>query len=39
MAPCWALVNKAGTRLYASNTGDSSISVYDLGGGAVPIAG
>ena len=29
-APCWALVNKAGTRLYASNTGDSSISVYDL---------
>lgn len=30
-APCWALVNKAGTRLYASNTGDSSISVYDIG--------
>jgi hypothetical protein len=29
-APCWALVNKAGTRLYASNTGDSSISVYDI---------
>jgi 6-phosphogluconolactonase (cycloisomerase 2 family) len=29
-APCWALVNQAGTRLYASNTGDSSISVYDL---------
>jgi 6-phosphogluconolactonase (cycloisomerase 2 family) len=29
-APCWALVNKAGTRLYASNTGDSSISVFDL---------
>ena len=30
MAPCWARVNQAGTRLYASNTGDSSISVYDL---------
>jgi 6-phosphogluconolactonase (cycloisomerase 2 family) len=29
-APCWALVNKSGTRLYASNTGDSSISVYDI---------
>ena len=29
-APCWALVNKEGTRLYASNTGDSSISVYDI---------
>ena len=28
--PCWALVNRAGTRLYASNTGDSSISVYDI---------
>jgi 6-phosphogluconolactonase (cycloisomerase 2 family) len=30
MAPCWALVNKAGSRLYASNTGDSSISVFDI---------
>jgi 6-phosphogluconolactonase (cycloisomerase 2 family) len=29
-APCWALVNKAGTRLYTSNTGDSSISVHDI---------
>jgi DNA-binding beta-propeller fold protein YncE len=29
-APCWALVNKEGTRLYASNTGDSSISVFDI---------
>jgi 6-phosphogluconolactonase (cycloisomerase 2 family) len=29
-APCWALVNKAGTRLYTSNTADSSISVYDI---------
>jgi 6-phosphogluconolactonase (cycloisomerase 2 family) len=29
-APCWALVNQAGTRLYASNTGDSSISVFDI---------
>jgi hypothetical protein len=31
-APCWALVNRAGTRLYASNTGDSSVSVYDISG-------
>ncbi len=27
---CWLLVNKAGTRLYASNTGDPSISVFDI---------
>jgi 6-phosphogluconolactonase (cycloisomerase 2 family) len=30
-APCWAMVNAAGSRLYASNTGDSSISVFDIG--------
>jgi DNA-binding beta-propeller fold protein YncE len=30
MAPCWAVVNHAGTRLYATNTGDNSIAVYDL---------
>ncbi len=29
-AVCWVRVNKAGTRLYASNTGDNSITVYDL---------
>ena len=29
-APCWAVVNHAGSRLYATNTGDNSISVYDL---------
>lgn len=29
-APCWATVNHAGTRLYATNTGDNSIAVYDL---------
>jgi hypothetical protein len=29
-APCWALVNKQATRLYASNTGDHSVSVYDI---------
>jgi 6-phosphogluconolactonase (cycloisomerase 2 family) len=29
-APCWAIVNHAGTRLYATNTGDNSIEVYDL---------
>jgi DNA-binding beta-propeller fold protein YncE len=29
-APCWATVNHNGTRLYATNTGDNSIEVYDL---------
>lgn len=29
-AICWLLVNKNATRLYTSNTGDPSISVYDL---------
>ncbi len=28
--PCWAIVNHAGTRLYATNTGDNSVAVYDL---------
>jgi len=27
---CWLTVNKAATRLYASNTGDPSVSVYDI---------
>ena len=27
---CWLRVNKAATRLYVSNTGDPSLSVYDL---------
>ena len=27
---CWLLVNKGGTRMYAGNTGDPSVSVYDL---------
>jgi 6-phosphogluconolactonase (cycloisomerase 2 family) len=26
---CWIRVNKAGTRIYASNTGDPSLTVYD----------
>ena len=30
VAPCWAVVNHTGTRLYATNTGDNSIAVYDL---------
>ncbi len=29
-APCWATVNHSGTRLYATNTGDNSITVYNL---------
>lgn len=27
--PCWTRMNSDGTRLYASNTGDTSISVFD----------
>jgi 6-phosphogluconolactonase (cycloisomerase 2 family) len=30
VAPCWAIVNHEGTRLYATNTGDNSVSVFDL---------
>jgi 6-phosphogluconolactonase (cycloisomerase 2 family) len=30
-AVCWLTVNRDGTRLYASNTGDPSVSVYDIG--------
>ncbi len=29
-ALCWIKVNKAGTRLYTSNTADKSVSVYDI---------
>jgi 6-phosphogluconolactonase (cycloisomerase 2 family) len=29
-APCWVVVNAAGTKLYTGNTGDNSVSVYDL---------
>src|ERR1700735_835517 len=30
LTPAWGVVNHAGTRLYATNTGDNSIAVYDL---------
>jgi hypothetical protein len=33
-AICWVIANRRGTRLYTSNTGDPSISVYDLTHGA-----
>ena len=36
-AVCWLTVNKAGTRLYASNTGDNSISVFDLTDPSTPV--
>jgi 6-phosphogluconolactonase (cycloisomerase 2 family) len=29
-APCWAITNHPGTRLYVINTGTSSVAVYDL---------
>lgn len=27
---CWIITNRAGTRLYTTNPGDSSVSVYDI---------
>lgn len=30
VAVCWLLCNSAGTRLYAVNTGDNSLSVFDI---------
>lgn len=36
-AVCWLEVNRAGTRLYASNTGDNSISVFDLSNPTDPV--
>ena len=35
--PCWAIVNHAVSRLYATNTGDNSIAVYDLADPLNPI--
>ncbi len=34
---CWLLLNKAATRLYASNTVDPSVSVYDLTNPTAPV--
>jgi 6-phosphogluconolactonase (cycloisomerase 2 family) len=28
--PCWLAINKAGTRLYSSQTGSGTVTVYDL---------
>jgi 6-phosphogluconolactonase (cycloisomerase 2 family) len=36
-AVCWLTVNRAGTRLYASNTGDNSISVFDVSDASHPV--
>jgi 6-phosphogluconolactonase (cycloisomerase 2 family) len=36
-APCWNVVNHTGTRLYVTNTGDNSISVYDLADPLEPV--
>jgi hypothetical protein len=35
-AVCWLTVNRAGTRMYASNTADNSISVFDLANPRAP---
>lgn len=37
MAVCWFRVNRAGTRLYTSNTNDKSLSVYDLSNPLLPV--
>ena len=34
---CWLLTNREGTRLYASNTGDPSVTVYDLADPTEPL--
>jgi hypothetical protein len=36
-AICWLAINRAGTRLYSSNTGDNSVSVYDLANPFAPV--
>ena len=36
-APCWVIVNANGSRLYASNTGDRSVSVYSLDNPLAPV--
>ena len=36
-AVCWLTVNGAGTRMYTSNTGDRSISVYDTSSPLHPV--
>jgi 6-phosphogluconolactonase (cycloisomerase 2 family) len=36
-AVCWLLLNKSATRLYTSNTGDQSISVYDCTRASAPV--
>ncbi len=35
-APCWVRVNRAGTRIYVSNTGTASIAVFDSSDPAKP---
>jgi 6-phosphogluconolactonase (cycloisomerase 2 family) len=37
MGPCWVRVNNDGTRLYSSNTGDNSISVFDIANPLKPV--
>lgn len=36
-APCWATMNKAGTRLYVAETSSGSVTVYDTTDAANPI--
>ena len=36
-APCWAIVNHLGNRLYVTNTGDNSVTVYDLSNPLDPV--
>lgn len=36
-APCWAVVNHSGNRLYVTNTGDNSVTVYNLSNPLDPV--
>jgi DNA-binding beta-propeller fold protein YncE len=36
-APCWAVVNHLGNRLYVTNTGDNSVTVYNLSNPLDPV--
>jgi 6-phosphogluconolactonase (cycloisomerase 2 family) len=36
-APCWIITNRAGTRLYTTNTIDNSVSVYNLADPTTPV--
>jgi len=36
-APCWIITNKAGTRLYTTNSVDNSVTVYNIADPTTPV--